>query len=414
MDIRFRCKKCGKKYQSNDEMSGESFSCEACGAHMQVPHQSTDLDTVVADDTQPEILDRNTRDTSTDRMSIVKVHSSARGAHKRDDIEFACKICGHKYRLAKEYAGHEAECAKCKRILIIPKHSDNASTDSPDDKIVFWCKSCGQKYRLPKSYAHSSANCSRCKEVFVVPAVSENAAPEFQCGDVKPGEVKDPLSTDAGGPSAPPEHSTWLPTPKRKHYEVVEEKKPVRSRTRAQIVQEALTSKSLQTQTTVEITGNPASMVRYVLASSNRSIVSSIFSAMIDWIRLFGLFKLFPRKLIGTFIVLGMLAAVAAVAVKMHVFERRQETRLVNTMCLDCKFIEARELSNINTSRCSRCKGELGYPWKCYKCGKVFARAVSKDNESVMQLERILPPDCPVCNSSDVKYLPPEIPPAGK
>jgi len=221
------------------------------------------------------------------------------------------------------------------------------------------------------------------------------------------------LSTDAGGPSAPPEHSTWLPTPKRKNYEVVEEKKPSRSRTRAQIVQEALTSKSLQTQTTVEVTGNPASMVRYVLASSNRNFVSAIFSALIDWIRLVGIFKLFPRKLIGTFIVLGMLAAVVIAAVK--VYEgRKAETRLVNTMCLDCKFIEARELSNINAVRCSKCKGELGYPWKCYKCGKVFARAVSKDNENVMQLEKILSPDCPVCNSSDVKYLPPEKLPSGK
>jgi len=177
MSIKFRCKKCGKKYQSDDEMSGESFSCEDCGAHMQVPHQSTDLDTVVADDTQPEILDRNTGDTSTDRMSIVKVHSSARLAHKRDDIEFACKICGHKYRLAKEYAGHEAECAKCKRILIIPKHSDNAAADSPDDKIVFWCKSCGQKYRLPKDIAGEEGECSRCHTAFIVPGKSEERPP---------------------------------------------------------------------------------------------------------------------------------------------------------------------------------------------------------------------------------------------
>ena len=410
MDIRFRCKKCGKKYQSDDEMSGESFSCEACGAHMQVPHQSTDMDTVVSEDTQPEILDGNTRDTSTDRMSIVKVHSATRAAHKRDDIEFACKICGHKYRLAKEYGGHEAECAKCKRILIIPKHSDNASADSQDDKIVFWCKSCGQKYRLPKSYAHSSANCSKCKEVFVVPAVSEIAPPEL------PDEEEKGQSPDTGAaakPSAPPEHSSWLPTPKRKHYEVVEEKKPGRSRTRAQIVQEALTSKSLQTQTTVEVTGNPASMVRYVLASSDRNFVSAIFSALIDWIRLFILFKFFPRKLIGTFIVLGLLTGAVTVAVKMHVLERKPETRLVNTMCLDCKFIEAMELSNINAVRCSKCKGEIGYPWKCHKCGKVFAREVSKDNENVLHLDKIRPPDCPVCNSSNVKYLPPETSSAG-
>ncbi len=408
MSIRFRCKSCGKKYQYDDVMAGESFRCEDCGSHMQVPHQSTDLDTVVAEGTEPEILDRTTREPSTGTKSIVKVHSSARGAHKKDDIEFACKICGQKYRLAKEFAGHEAECAKCKRILIIPKYSDNASADSMDDRIVFWCKECGQKYRLPKNYAHNSANCSQCKASFVVPAVSESAPPEPPADD-----VKDPLSTDAGRPPVPPEHTEWLKSVVPKHHKEVAEKKQAPGRTRARIVQEALTSKSLQTQTNVEITGNPVSMVRYVLASPEHNIVTAVFSALIDWIRLFGLFKLFPRKLIGTFIVLGMLAAVVIAAVK--VYEgRKAETRLVNTMCLDCKFIEAMELSSINAVRCSKCKGELGYPWKCYKCGKVFARAVSKDNENVLHLGRILPPDCPVCNSSDVKYLSPETPPAAK
>ena len=403
MSIIFRCKKCGKRYQSDDALGGEVLSCEDCGAHMQVPHKSADLDSVVADGTEPEILDKTFREPSTGTKSIVKVHSVARATHKRDDIEFACKICGHKYRLAKEFGGHEAECAKCKRILIIPKRSDNAPENSTDDKIVFWCKACGQKYRLHQNYAHSSAHCSRCKTSFVVPAVSENAPPES-----RPGEAKDPLSTESGRPPVPPEHTEWLTSAKPKNTEADPQEKQAPARTRARIVQDALSSRSLQTQTSLEVTGNPVSMVRYVLASPDRNFVSSAFSALIDWIRVFSIFKHLPRKLIGTFIILFCMTAATAVVIKLYSLEKKPETRLVNTMCLDCKLIEARELSNINAAHCAKCKSELGYVWKCYKCGKVFSREVSKAGDNVLQLEKIIPPDCPICASSNVKYLSPE------
>ncbi len=408
MNIKFRCKGCGSKCLSDESLSGESFRCEICGAHMRVPKQSADLDTAVADETEPEILDKTPRELSTDSTATVKVHSATKATKRSDDIEFACKICGHKYRLAKEYGGHEAECAKCRRILIIPKYSDHASEDVQSGKIVFWCKACGQKYRLPQNYAHSSAHCSRCKTDFVVPAVSETEPPE-SFREAATEEEKDQLHrTGAAGPTAPPEHTTWLPSRKPRHHEeAVQETKHTLNRTRAQIVQEAFTSKGLQTQTSVEVTGNPVSMVRYVLASPDRNMLTSAFSALIDWIRLFPGFKPFPRKFIGTLIILFCIAAAAAVAARLLVKENKAETRLVNTMCLDCKFIETRTLSNINAVHCSKCRGQLGYPWKCYKCGKVFVREIGKPNENVLQLEKLHPPDCPICNSSDVKYLQP-------
>ncbi len=403
MSIKFRCKNCGDKYLLDDVLAGESFRCEACGAYMRVPRKSAELDTVVADDASPEILDGNSSRASTGPSAAVKVHSAAGASQKADDIKFACKRCGQKYRLAKELAGHEAECANCKRILIIPEHSDGAPEDSQTKKIVFWCKSCGQKYRLPQNYAHNSAHCSRCKADLVVPAASENA-PLPEAVKEQPGGI------DMGRPPLPPEQTEWLQPLKPKNYKEIQEEKQALNKTRAQVVQE-LISKSLQTQTSVEVTGNPVSMVRYVLASPDRGIVVA-FSALIGWIRRFPGLKHFPRKLIGTFIILGCIAAAAAVAVR--IYQSMPETRLVNSMCLDCHFIEARTLSNINKARCSKCNGELGYAWKCYKCGKVFSKAVGLDDENVLHLDNIRPPACPICNSEEVKYLNPETPPTAK
>ena len=130
-------------------------------------------------------------------------------------------------------------------------------------------------------------------------------------------------------------------------------------------------------------------MVRYVLASPNRKL----------------------RKFIGLAIIFLCMAAVAFIVVKLCVPAKKPETRLVNTMCLDCKFIEARTISNINTARCSKCNSDVGYAWKCYKCGKVFSREVSKDNGDVLLLEKIHPPECPICKSDNVKYINPETAP---
>ncbi|MHB9140218.1 MAG: hypothetical protein ACYC4Q_12510 [Victivallaceae bacterium] len=189
---------------------------------------------------------------------------------------------------------------------------------------------------------------------------------------------------------------------------VVTEKVQPPPRTRAQVVQEALAAKSLQTQTSIEITGNPVSMVRYVLASPDSNILATAFSALIDWIRQFTVFKGFSRKFIGFAIIVFCIAAAAAIVSKLYVPAKKPETRLVNAMCLDCKLIEARTISNINAAHCSKCKSEVGYAWKCFKCGKVFSREVSKSNGDVLLLEKIRPPECPICNSDNVKYIPPE------
>ncbi len=409
MGIKFRCKSCGNQYNSDDALAGESFRCESCGGHMQVPQSSADLDTVLSADTTPEILDKKHLQSSDANPAIVEVHCATLANQRQDDIKFACKICGHKYRLASEFGGHEAECAKCKRILIIPRHSDDAPEDLQSGQIVFWCKACGQKYRLPHHYARNRAHCSKCKISFVVPYVSENGPPAQLLSDTSAS-----VSSVVGvKPPAPPEQTAWLESrhSKRHQPQAVSEKSHAPQKTRVQIVQGVLASKSLQTQTTVELTGNPVSMIRYVLASPNHNILSAAFGALIDWIRLLHIFKHVPRQLIGTFIILCcvVVAALAGIALRRHIQSPHPESRLVSAMCLDCKFVEPRVLSNINAVHCSKCKGDLGYAWKCYKCGKDFSRPVSQADENVLQPGKIPPPDCPICASNNVKYIQPEV-----
>lgn len=272
MTINFRCKNCGSRYQYDDVMAGENFNCKDCSAQMEVPRES-EIDTVA----DKSASGKANAAAPTDNTDTVIVPSVTWATQSADDIKFACKICGHKYRLAKIFAGRCAECAKCKRVLIIPAHSDEAPPGSKSGEITFWCKACGQKYRLPQQYAGNSAHCSRCSEVFVVPDVSENA------------------------PARAPGQQSALETKHDLH------------KARERVVQEALTSKSLQTQTSVEITGNPVSMVRYVLASSDHNIAASAFFALIDWISRFPRFKSLPRTFIGMCIILCCIAAVIAV-----------------------------------------------------------------------------------------------------
>ena len=398
MRIRFRCKSCGNKCKVDESLAGESFKCETCGAHMLIPSQSTDTNSVSDEDTAVEIPGNNRSEISTDSTATVKVFSVSGATQKSDDIKFECKICGLKYRLSKEFAGHEAECAKCKRTIIIPKYSD-IPEGAPTVKITFWCKKCGQKYRLPQNYANQEAYCAKCKTTFIVPAKSEDAPPDANGNDAV---------TSHGRP--PAEHAEWRPSPVPKYptEALVPEKVQPPSRTRAQVVQEVMAAKSLQTQTSIEITGNPVSMVRYVLASPDSNILATAFSALINWIRQFTVFKGFSRKFIGFAIIVFCIAAAAAIATKLYAPAKKPETRLVNTMCLDCKFIEPRTISNINATHCSKCKSETGYAWKCFKCGKVFSREVSKANGDVLLLEKIRTPECPICNSDNVKYIPPE------
>lgn len=181
------------------------------------------------------------------QVTTVEIHSS----RKPDDIVFRCKLCNKKYRLAKDFAGIEAECAKCKKTLVVPRHSD-LSDENLQDKIIFRCHECSQKYRLPRIYANQKAKCSRCHSFFIIPEQSDIAQPIPVYGKT-PSAEKTPVPPSA---SQPPADKSAI-------------------NTGVQNIRDEMGISNSRTQTSVEITGENLTLVKYVLVPPVRNIFNT-------------------------------------------------------------------------------------------------------------------------------------------
>ena len=181
------------------------------------------------------------------QVTTVEIHSS----RKPDDIVFRCKLCNKRYRLAKDFAGIEAECAKCKKILVVPRHSD-LSEESLQDKIIFRCHECSQKYRLPRIYANQKAKCSRCHSFFIIPEQSDTAQPIPVYGKT-PSTEKAPVPPSASRP--PADKSAINPD--------------------VQSIRDEMGISNSRTQTSVEIAGENLTLVKYVLVPPVRNIFNT-------------------------------------------------------------------------------------------------------------------------------------------
>jgi len=204
------------------------------------------------------------------QVTTVKVYSTSGKRKRPGDIIFRCKLCNKKYRLSEDFAGIAAECAKCKKVLVVPRHSD-IPEDSLQDKIVFRCHECSQKYRLAKIYANQKARCSRCHSVFIIPEQSESA----QSGPVfaQAPETRNERNLDSSAEKhlASQEH---IP---QKNTQVQDD--------REEIVPAAQAARNSRTQTAVEITEDCFTVVKYVLVQPDRNIFESVFRRLIRWIQ---------------------------------------------------------------------------------------------------------------------------------
>ena len=236
MDIKYQCAKCGNSSEPNGESGGKRLRCASCNSVMEIPAKNAM------------------------GVSIVKVYSASGKSKKRNDIVFRCKLCNKKYRLSKDFAGIEAECAKCKKILVVPRHSDT-SDESLQDKIIFRCHECSQKYRLPKIYANQKAKCSRCHSFFIIPEQSEVTQPI-------PSQGKAPETQKAEARNSSAEK---IPA--------AQERIPAQSamNTDAQNIREEMSIRNSRTQTSVEIAGDSAMLVKYVLVPPGRNIFKDTF-----------------------------------------------------------------------------------------------------------------------------------------
>lgn len=185
------------------------------------------------------------------QVTTVEIHSS----RKPDDIVFRCKLCNKKYRLAKDFAGIEAECAKCKKTLVVPRHSD-LSDENLQDKIIFRCHECSQKYRLPRIYANQKAKCSRCHSFFIIPEQSDIAqpvTPRGQAQETHKEKTPAPQACTNSSASRPPADKSAINAD-------------------IQNIRDEMGISNSRTQTSVEIAGENLTLVRYVLVPPVRNI----------------------------------------------------------------------------------------------------------------------------------------------
>lgn len=191
------------------------------------------------------------------QVTTVEVHSS----RMPDDIVFRCKLCNKKYRLAKDCAGIEAECAKCKKTLVVPRHSD-LSDENLQDKIIFRCHECSQKYRLPRIYANQKAKCSRCHSFFIIPEQSDVAQPIPANGKSSSAEkTSAPLACTNSSASRPPSDKSAVNAD-------------------IQNIRDEMGISNSRTQTSVEITGENLTLVKYVLVPPVRNIFKAAIQRM--------------------------------------------------------------------------------------------------------------------------------------
>jgi len=430
-DVLFWCKSCGQKYRLSKELAGEEGECAKCHDKFVVPAESEDRATVLETRKKIEkataiasfipVVDKNK-----DKVQKISVHSTTSKNKAPDDITFRCKVCNQKYRLAKEFGGQLAECAKCKKNMVVPKLSDNVSASAgPQENVIFWCKSCGQKYRLPKELAGQEGECAKCNKIFEVPAQSESKSPAIASNltpaPSKKGEInlKVPEQAEKRFESRddllhPPKHLlSKTPSPESKKAE------PSKPATAPPVIPKRVQAKypereAEKTQTSIAMTKTARTMVKYVLEIPERNFFFVCFSLIIDWLMQLKSLDRLPRKLVIFLFILGTLLTGLLTYSGIKIYEKNVKGGpLVNVMCASCKSCEARPIKNIFTARCSKCSGPLGFQWKCSYCGGIFTRIEKKSDDNPIQYDKIdtlKPPVCPFCNSTAVKYFPPPKP----
>ncbi len=432
MAVRFRCKGCNQKYELEDDWSGETVDCVKCGTPMRVPEKSEIPDGKDIPVAAPhKNIEKATAiasfipviDKSKDKIQRIKVSSTNSKNQSPDDIIFHCKICSQKYRLPKRFGGHLAECAKCKKNMIIPSPSDiGVAQANPEENVIFWCKYCGQKYRLPKDIAGQEGECTQCNKIFKIPEQSEIMPPPLT------SDLKSPDSeTQKGIPkkSLTPDSIKVIPPGGFAKPLILDQAKTATGSTASQkaaatVVSDQKTAPKTvaaakyperdpeRTQNFIAMTKTARNMVKYVLEIPQRNIFFAAFSLFIDWLMQFRVLQKMPRKIVICLLFFAIILTGLITYSGVKMYNRKIESLLkINIMCTGCKFCEARSFKSIFDVKCSKCKGQVGFAWKCAGCGKVFTRIEKLDEENPIEydkIDKLKPRACPFCNSAKVKY----------
>lgn len=419
MGIRFRCKNCNQKYELDNEWAGKVSECLRCGAAMPVPGGPQESTPPKSNSMQRAIPVEGLN--PMDKIQKLQIVSATAKTGAPDDIIFRCKICQQKYRLPRNIVGQVAECAKCKKNMVVPSVSDSSTVKAAkqESNVVFWCKSCGLKYRLSKELAGQRAECTRCKSTFPIPKASAKAPPSKQSSN-DPTEASVKLVQKVEVQSAQKE---TVPALSSAPADFLPDKVPAGSAIPASTeIQNGKNVNSAdkvhgiaydadKTHTTIEMTKTVTMMVKYVIKLPGSNILFAWISIMLDWLAQFWIFRWIPKRAIGYIAVLIALAGVLYLT-KPFSYESNGPAKCqIHTLCPKCGQREVMDILEINDAECSKCKAKVGYAWKCEACNKYFPKADTERviiNDSKLsrpeKIKLLKPPLCPHCRSSKVNY----------
>ena len=418
MGIRFRCKNCNQKYELESDWAGKVTECLRCGAALPVPQdvQLPEGNTLPKDNSMQKASPVEGLDPM-DKIQRLQIVSATAKSGAPDDLIFRCKICRQKYRLPRGLAGQVAECAKCKRNMVVPSFSDSSTvkTARPENNIVFWCKSCDLKYRLNKELAGQRAECTRCKSTFSIPKVSEKAPHTKQnIEDTAESKVKIVQNTVI---ATEPENSPAVVSPIAVSPSGKDSAHPVPATTPAGTETNAVyisnkVRQAEKTHTTIEMTKTVTMMVKYVIKLPGKNILFAWIAIILDWVAQFGIMRRIPKRAVGYIIILITLAGALYLA-RFLIHEDKSPAKCqIHTLCTKCGQREVMDILEINDAECSKCKAKVGYAWKCETCKKYFPKTDTEriiiDDAKLTRSEKIKllkPPLCPNCRSPKVNYV---------
>lgn len=155
--IKVICQSCGSSIQAKESLIGQTRKCPKCSASLLI---------------RPVEIAQNKPKTESQSNDLIKI---------------ACKKCGTKLKVSREYLGTSSPCPTCGLPIKIeesqpkppppPPSPQQTSKPVVEEPIRIVCQECGVKLKVPAKYIGRTSPCPNCKAVIKVEPLPE-AIPE--------------------------------------------------------------------------------------------------------------------------------------------------------------------------------------------------------------------------------------------
>jgi len=85
-------------------------------------------------------------------------------------INFHCNNCGRKFRVPQIHAGKKGKCPKCKKIIVVPRQTEQVHPDKSSSIATFSCSMCEEEIKVPESSRGKLIECPHCGCYVEVPS----------------------------------------------------------------------------------------------------------------------------------------------------------------------------------------------------------------------------------------------------